>query len=590
MNPRVTWLLVLVALGLGGYLFVSERRGAVTVSGNDGAQVSFLPILPEQVTAVELLRSNGVVRVERAGGAWNLRLPVAYAAQGQAVDALLNALAQLRPQSWISPAQTGGDESLKAFGLDASAATLKLETAGAPLLFKLGASAPLGHQFYFQRIGDAGVFTAADSLLDLLPASPNAWRDRSLVDLGKAPFDRFELRGKTAFEAVRDPATGVWRLTKPLSARADSDRINSVLHTLQSVRVAQFVTDNPLADLEPYGLRPPETEALISLGTNVLAQLQFGRAPTNQAGVVYARRLAQTNVVLVPAAVTNVLHGALGTFRDHRLLPALDGVTRFEITVGNDHAVAEKSGTNWRVTQPASFPAEAALLDQLMSQFSQIAITDYPNDVVADYGVYGLAAPVRSYTFARGTNAPLQLQFGARADADHIFVRRPDEAGVYAVRLSELLQLPETANQLRDFHFAASNVVKVAITQKGNTRTLERGTDGQWAVTAGAPGSPFSPAVEESLHRLGALQTGRAAVRDEAQYTRMPSFSDLGHEITLTFAPGAGGTLHTLRLRFVADQGPEAFALANFDADPSPVLIRIPAALFLDLRRDFSVF
>lgn len=588
MNPRVTWLLLLVALGLGGYLFVSERRGAVMVSGSDGVQVGFLPVLPEQVTAIELLRSNGVVRVERAGDAWNMRLPVAYAAQGQAVDALLNALAKLRPQSWISAAKAGGDESLKAFGLDAAAATLKLETAGAPLLFKLGASAPLGHQFYFQRIGDPGVFTAADSLLELLPASPGAWRDRSLVDLGKSPFDRFELRGKTAFEAVRDPATGVWRLTKPLSARADSDRLNTVLHTLQAVRVAQFVTDNPLADLEPYGLQPPVMEAVIGQGTNVLAHLQFGRVATNQPGVVYVRRQAQTNVVLVPAIVTNVLHGALGTFRDHRLLPALDGVTRFEIAVGNDHAVAEKSGTNWLVTTPGPFPAEAGLMEQLLAQFAQLAITDFPNDVVADYGVYGLNLPARSYTFACGTNAPLQLQFGARADADHVFARRPDEAGVYAVRLGDLLQLPETAGQLRDFHFAASNVVKVAIAQKGGTRTLERGADGQWAVTAGAPGSPFSPAVEESLHRLGALQTDRIAVRDEAQFTGLKSFAELGHEFTLTLVPGSA--LHTLRLRFVTDQGPVAFALANFDADPSPVLIRIPGALFLDLRRDFSVF
>lgn len=588
MNPRVTWLLVLVAFGLGGYLFVSERRGAVRVSGNDGAQITFLPVLPEQVTAVELLRSNGIVRVERAGSGWNQRLPVPYAAQGQAVEALLNALARLRPASWIAATQVGGGDALKAFGLDASATTLKLETTTGPVMFKLGSPAPLGSRFYFQKIGDNGVFTAEASLLELLPATASDWRDRSLVDFRNTAFDRFELRGKTAFEAVREPVTGTWRLIKPLAARADSDRLNAVLHTLQSVRVTQFVTDNPLADLEPYGLQPPEYDAVFRLGTNVLAQLQFGRPSTNSTGGTYVRRWAQTNVVLVPAAVTNALRGALATFRDHRLLPSLEGVTRFEFTNGNDHAVMEKSGTNWNLTAPTSFPIEAEIMEPLFAQFSRLGITDFPNDVVADYGLYGLASPARTYTFTRGTNAPLQLQFGARADAEHVFARRPDEAGVYVVLLSDLLQLPETGAQFRDFRFAASNVVKVAISQKGNQRSLERGADGQWAVTVGAPGTPFSPAVEETLHRLGGLQTGRTVVRDEAQFTALKSFGELGHELTVTFA--AGAPLRSLRLRFVTDQGTAAFVLANFDGEPTPLLLQLPGALFQDLRRDFSAF
>ena len=87
MNTRVTWLLLCVALALGGYVLVTERRLGL-IAGNRG-QVAFAPIDPARVTAIELLRSNTVVRVERHAGQWTMRLPVAYPAQGSAIEALL---------------------------------------------------------------------------------------------------------------------------------------------------------------------------------------------------------------------------------------------------------------------------------------------------------------------------------------------------------------------------------------------------------------------------------------------------------------------------------------------------------------------
>ena len=52
-------------------------------------------------------------------------------------------------------------EVLSAFGLDASAVTLKVEGGPQPAFFKLGGRAPIGEAFYFQRVGDA-IWAAAD--------------------------------------------------------------------------------------------------------------------------------------------------------------------------------------------------------------------------------------------------------------------------------------------------------------------------------------------------------------------------------------------------------------------------------------------
>jgi hypothetical protein len=589
MNTRVTWFLLLVALGLGGYLFVSERQNRGTVAGTDGAKATFTAVDPATVTAVELLRSNSVVRVERRVDTWAMTLPVKYPAQATAVEAFLEALAKVKPTTWISAAQinvAGGTNSLDAFGLGEGALTVKLEMAGSPVLLKLGGLAPVGDQFYLQRVGAEGVFTAPAAFYGAVPRSADYWRDRGLFDLRGAAYDRLEIRGKTpGFEAQRD-ASGTWRLTRPLSARADSARIESLINALQTVRVAAFLTDAPNVDLEPLGLQPPENEFILARGTNELVRLQFGNVPADATNFVRVRRPATTNLVLVPITAGQLMRLPLSNFRDRRLLPPLDGLTRVEILAGTNTTTIERGGTNWSVTLPAKFPADPDLVNYWLSQLPTLGIADFPNDVVADFARYGLDRPRREYRFFAGTNLLTHLQFGAADGEDKVFARRLDEPGVYSLPLAALLQQPEAASQFRDFRFASSNVVKVAISQQGRTRALERNAQGEWSVSAGKPATAFTPAVDETLHRLGALQTIRFAVSDETQFTSLPSFQRLAHEFTLTMATNS--PVKTVRLRLVADLGGAAVVLLNVDDDPAALRIELPGALAQDVQREFG--
>ena len=146
-SSRIT--LVVIALALGGYVFVSEQPpGRDRGAGGSGDYSAFDPAT---VRAVELLRSNIVIRVERAPNGWRMTVPVQYGAQGTAVEAFLASLAGMRPRMMIPSAEltdSGGTDDLKAFGLDGGAITVTLETAdGTPVLFQLGGPTPLGAQF-----------------------------------------------------------------------------------------------------------------------------------------------------------------------------------------------------------------------------------------------------------------------------------------------------------------------------------------------------------------------------------------------------------------------------------------------------------
>ncbi len=585
MNPRITWLLVLIAFLLGGYVYVSERAQKPT-----GTIPEYTSFDPSRVRAVELLRSNVVVRVERTTNGWNMVLPVSYPAQATAVDAFVDGLARLQPRLAIGMS-AGKDSSstneFRDFGLADGATVVTLDTVeGSPLIYHLGGPTPLGSQFYFRKVGSDGIFTASDSFLTTLPPSASFWRDRGLFNLRGREFDRVEIRGQTAFTAVRDPRRGGWQLLKPLAARADSDRIEALVNALQSTRVTGFVSDSPLLELEPLGLQPPESELLIGRGTNDLVRLQFGRAPTNRPQSVVVRRLANTNVVEVPIQAAILSRLPLSNFRDRRLVPALDGATEVRFRMGDAEVRVERSGTNWTVVSPTRFPADPLLMEQLLKQVGGLEIVDFPDDVPVDLSRYGLDRPAREFAVLAGTNELARLYFGSKLGLDKVYVRRADEPSVYVTPLAELLRLPEVAAQVRDLHFESTNVVEVAIEQKDRKRNLIRGPKGIWSVATGAPGGFLDEAVNETLYRLGRVASTRYVFSDPKQMDLL-KFSEVAHTVTLKFRPGLPFQKVTFQF---GGKNPanNMFALVRFDDDPQPLLIEFPGQLYEDVYRDFS--
>lgn len=590
MNSRHTWILLLVAAALAGYLRFIEHRGPIRIRTTDGGHTLFRPLDLSGVHSLELQRSNQVIRVERDATGWWLKYPVVQAAQDAGIERLLDVLKKLEPIAFVSApnftAQPGG---LTAFGLQPPQALLTIESATDRTLLNLGSRSPLGNRFYFQRIGSDGVFIANAALLDALPASANDWRDRSLLGLRDAHVDRIEIRGQTDLKAERDPSTGAWRLTRPLAARADGARIERLLNELQNARIAEFVTDAPAIDATAFGLQPPAIEFAVGQGSNDLVRLQIGRSPTNQPSWRYVRNLVRTNVSLVPANALAPLDAPLSAFRDRQLTPPLDAASYLRFRFGTNETALEREGTNWWIQRPRRFPADSAGISRLIAELASIEIIEFPADVVTDFTRFGLTEPLREFTLgarvtngvANITNQPIvQIQFGRPLTNNPalVYVRRADEPGVYAVPKIDF-RLPETANQLRDWRFAPTNVMEIRVQRTGRTRLYQRSAGGSWDT--GEPSLP-SESFDELLHRLSDWNSVRFAIRDEAAFLKAYKFADRSHEITLVFRERSG-PMQRWRLRFGADLGTEIVVLANFEDDPASIHLKLPRILYEDL-------
>jgi len=598
MNARSNWWLMLSALLVAGYVWFIDRPAGARISGRAGATALFAPIPVPELVALELNVSNRVLAIQRPAPAapWRLRLPLVAEADAMRIQSLLQALEKLQPTSYIDVADLTAAGGLRAYGLDGATGSRLVLTLqnGKSVSLQLGGFTVGERKFYLQRIGNPGIFIADRALLDALPVSADDWRDRSLFPVPREGFDRIELRGTSDFRAELERG-GEWRLKRPLDARADSARIHALIGTLRQTHVEQFLADRPVADLESYGLQSPAAEIVLGRGAADLVQLSVGSVVTNDPSLRYVLRRNSTSLVTVPAKILVPLSQPLAEYRDRRLFGELSGVTAWEFQEGSgvQRFRVERtnvSATNWWVTSPRRFLADASMIEFYLRQFGLFEIADFTADIVPDLARYGLAPPQRNYRLLSGTNllAELQIGTGITNRPTLLHVRRIDEPAVYGLPTSITGQLAHAAEQLHDWRFNATNAVRLQIRREGRDGFLVR-TNGTWNTARGKLDSIAAANLDATLNGLGMLRSHRMALSTQAQeqqFRRLYHFdqSPLAVTIELTASPAAGFTKWSLE--FGGEFGASRVALARFDDEAIGLRIQVPLILFEDLMRD----
>lgn len=564
-----------------GWILLAEREGgpapAVSAQVLPGLKVAL-------VARVELVLTNQTLRAERAGEQWTLTAPLNYPGQKIAIESLLAACAQLRVRAVVPEREVRSQpRGLADFGLQPPQAALMLDNGQTGL--RIGAHTPVGGQVYVQRAGAKEVFLVDAEFLGRLPRTADDWRDPALLQLAGLAFNRLEVRPHPpGFEVRRDETNQLWRLTYPMETRADNPRLKDLLSLLPRWPVKQFVTDDPKADLEPFGLQRPETELVFGQGTNDLLVVQFGGSPTNDPASVYARRLSHTNIVLVPRELLDVLRLPHTEYRDRRLFTFKSDAVE-TVTVRSEEPFTLRRGPNdsWRVEAPYNFAADPALVRALLNQLGEIEVADFVKDVVTDFAVYGLATPARSYLLqgsgrAGSTNFSLaDFAFGRVVPPDKIYARRLDENAVYVVAVAEALKLPSAPWQLRDrrlWNFDLSAVQGATITFHGQTRKIVRAEKGGWTLATPGIINPF--AVDEALHRLTELRAEAWTARGADKLARY-GFDEVAHAVTLEVRTGE--KLETFTLQF-GRRSPKFSVYATTVLDGQPVVFEFPQRLF----------
>ncbi len=591
MRWRQTWLLTGLAAVLLAFILLYERH--VGGPQSPTAPPRLLPQLrPAEVTAVQISRSNQLVlAVERTGEAWNLTLPLNYPAAPVAVQRLLGALEQTLAPVRFSPRELSSrGQQLSEFGLDKPSAVVALRQGPTRLELQFGAPTPLGDQVYAQIVGLPGVCVVEASLLQLLPKNANTWRNLALFDLAGWNFDRVEVvRTNAGICLQREPTNQVWFLTRPRQ-RADQLKVEGLLERIQQARVTQFVADDPKVDLDRYGLQPPQVELALGRGTNLSQRVLFGRSPPDSPSNVYALRLSQTNVVLMPRSLLDAINLPAAEFRDRRLLDFQPSdVTLIEVRSEEPFTIRRQTNDTWLAGE--NILADGPFMRDWLLRLSHLEVAEFVKDVVTDFSSYGLAQPSRQYilktslTNAAGlTNAILsEVQFGSNT-ARRVYARRPDEDSVYAIHYVDYYRMPAAAWQLRDrrvWSFTTNQVSRLSFRQGDRSRSILRGPNGDWTVAPGSHGVINPLAVEEMAFRLGELNAVMWAARGKEN---LPAYGFGATNLQLSVDLQIGEKTQTLTLDF-GGLSPGRLRYAATLLDNQIWIFEFPMFLFEDLDR-----
>jgi hypothetical protein len=580
MNWKPTWILVGLAAALFAFIVLFERHtGSATLP-----PPRLISFKPHEVTNIQVRLTNQLLLTvgrARESEPWIMADPVRYPAQPVAIEGLLQALEREVPQTEITPQDLkAGKRSIAEFGLDVPRATLTFQHNGQRTEVMFGARTPVGHAVYAQVMDQPGVYILNGELADRVPRTHHDWRDTRLL-CTSAPFfnDGMEVRSSgRGFALMLDLTTNAVILTKPTVARADPAKFAALARKVQEAQVLQFVTDSPRVDLDAFGLQPPELELALLKGTNEQFVVQFGKSPETNASVVYARRMLQTNIVLVPRSLLEALQISHGDLRDRHLVNwSTNVIDSIEVIGSENFIVRRQTNGTWTLGDSAATLADPQALREWMDALSRLEGV-VEKDVVTDFArPYGLSPPARRYVL-RTTVTNLsgissnrivaELHLGSGQDGK-FFARRPDEATVYSLSAKDVSRLPRAAWQLRDrrvWNFTTNQVQSVAVRYQGRSYSVLRKADGSWS--GGNMG-----ALEELMFQLGNLRASLWVDEGEASRERF-GFTNGNDRIAIDLK--GGDKPQTLALEF-GGKSPNILPYALTAVEGQTFVLELPA-------------
>jgi len=602
MNWKSTWILLGLAAGLFAFIFLVERR----LPTSDTPATRLLSFKANEVTNIQLRVTNQLMlRVERAraGTAWNYVFPISYPAKVAAVDWLIHSLEETVPLIQISRQELdAAKRTIAEFGLDVPQATLTLQHGGQRTELLFGAKTPIGDGVYVQVLNQPDIYVLPIDIANRLPRSFQDWREISLLPSSGITMNRVEVHSAgRGFTLDIDASRRAFVLSKPTVARADPGKVSVLLDKLLSAQVTQFVTDSPRADLEQYGLQPPAAEvSFVSTNepSSVQFAVQFGKSPTNDSSVVYARRMTTTNIVLVPKTVLEAVQVSHADMRDLHLVSFTpQAVDSIEVIGAENFTVRRQTNNTWAITEPQMIVADTTTMNEWLELMSWIEGA-VEKDVVTDFDKpYGLATPSRSYVLKSAvTNATgvvsnriiAQLDLGMAQDKK-VFARRPDEATVYSLPKDDVARLPREAWQLRDrrvWSFTTNDVSRVAVRYNDRSRTLQRSGTASWSIAEGEGIlSSINPVLEEIMFRLGHLHAGVWVARGE---DKRAAFGFTGNTSKITVELKNGEKPQTRSIEFGRPGiSPTGLPYALTEMDGQTWIFEVaPPTLYFEIVRD----
>ncbi len=232
---------------------------------------------------------------------------------------------------------------------------------------------------------------------------------RSTEDTGKAPPTAGKLLAIESSEvskltitpadgpAVVFEKTGIdWRMTAPVSAAVDRFEVEGLLSQLTGL-TSRGANDSEKIDHPSFALA-------LTTNSGKTINLRFG--PGSAVGEIVGVQIdGKSRTELVDSSILEKLDKKPEDYREKSLVKISAGeVRQLVITRAEGKLAFEKTGNDWRMTEPTQMPAEASEVSSLISTITGLRAAEFVSEDTSDAARYQLLSPRTSVFFS--TQAP----------------------------------------------------------------------------------------------------------------------------------------------------------------------------------------
>ena len=369
-----TLILLVVALGLGGYLYFVESERPVA---DENAKAKVFTYDAAKINQLQVKSSTGEVTALRKGAndVWTIVQPANAPADRNTVSDLVTNLANLEEQRIVD--ENAAD--LKAYGLAEPVVDVTFHVDGEkePKRILLGDKTPASSGTYAKLPSSNRIFLVNSALETAADKSAFDFRDKAALAFDQASVTSLELA--SGAQTIRLEKSGEeWKLVKPIQAPADFVSVSGLIGQLQSAQMTTL-KDRPedLKDLKQYGLDKPAVVATLGTGAS---SVKFELGKEADAGSVWGRDPAKAAVFSINNGVAMELKKTVDNFRRKEVFDFRPfNTTRFEITRGADTRAFERvkgTGANavdtWKQIAPAAKTVDSSNFEGALLDFSNL--------------------------------------------------------------------------------------------------------------------------------------------------------------------------------------------------------------------------
>jgi len=342
---------------------------------------------PEEVAFITLSKGAQKIVCKREGNDWVIRRPLTTRAESEVVREVISSLADAREEELIDRSPS----DLAAFGLEKSKAleiSIILNDENKAKRLLLGDELPVNRFYVYAKKGDhptvfstyAGLRAKSDkSLVDL--------RDKNLFVLTPQTVARLEIRSRGEAIICEKRGAKDWRITHPIKARADTQRIENILKEISNGKIREFVEDAPL-DLAPYGLTQPQIKIVLDEKESERTRaLEIGAA---KGGMIYARNSELDSVFLIDKSILEHLPCQAADMRDLRpLVFDSEDIKEVELESAAGRMVLSRGNRErWEIVVPIQAKADEWKVKEMFRSLRTLIIKEFvsPSESLSRYG------------------------------------------------------------------------------------------------------------------------------------------------------------------------------------------------------------